>query len=144
MRLDPVECARRFASARVARLATVGTSGRPHLVPVTFALHGDAVVFVIDAKPKTTTTGLRRLRNISANPHVSFLVDHYDDDWSQLWWVRADGEATILTGSDRDGPLVALREKYAQYVAAPPPGPVVRTDVTVWRGWAAEPAGQPS
>lgn len=137
MRLARDECLRRFAAARVARLATADTSGRPHLVPVTFALHGDGVVLVIDAKPKTTTTGLRRLRNISANPHVSFLVDHYDEDWTRLWWVRADGDATILTGTDRDGPLRSLREKYPHYDAEPPQGPVVWTDVTTWRGWAA-------
>ncbi|PRX44972.1 PPOX class probable F420-dependent enzyme [Prauserella shujinwangii] len=141
MRLDARQARLRFASARVARLATAGADGLPHLVPVTFALEGDAIVFAVDHKPKSTTE-LRRLRNIEANPAVSFLVDHYDEDWTRLWWVRADGKATIVSGSaGRDAPIRALREKYVQYTREPPGGPVVRTDVTTWRGWsAAEPA----
>ncbi|GAA3437308.1 hypothetical protein GCM10018954_069220 [Kutzneria kofuensis] len=78
----------RFARARVARLATAGADGRPHLVPVTFAVHDDTVVIAVDHKPKTTTN-LRRLRNIRENGQVSLLVDHYDEDWRQLWWVRS-------------------------------------------------------
>lgn len=79
--------------ARVARLSTTRADGRPHVVPMTFALlsggeHADALVTAVDAKPKRTTD-LQRLRNIAANPAVSVLVDHYDDDWTQLWWVRA-------------------------------------------------------
>jgi PPOX class probable F420-dependent enzyme len=85
----------RFAEARVARLATADESGRPLLVPVTFALDGDLAYFAVDHKPKTTRN-LKRLRNIEANPQVSLLADEYDEDWTQLWWVRADGTATIL------------------------------------------------
>lgn len=136
MRLDDDEARRRFGTARVARLATADIRNVPHLVPVTFALEGDTIVFAVDAKPKTTTD-LRRLRNITANPNVSFLVDHYDDDWSRLWWVRADGTATI--SSNDQGGVDALREKYPRYREQPPAGPVVRTKVTGWRGWAATP-----
>ncbi|MEU6641743.1 TIGR03668 family PPOX class F420-dependent oxidoreductase [Saccharomonospora sp. NPDC046836] len=137
MRLTEREARRRFAAAPVARLATVGPANIPHLVPVTFAVDGDLVVFAVDAKPKTTTD-LRRLRNIAANPNVSLLVDHYDDDWTRLWWVRADGAAMVLHEevATRE-PLRALREKYRQYAERPPDGPVVRTLVTTWRGWAA-------
>ena len=81
----------------MARLATIGTGGRPHLVPVTFALDGDRIYTVVDAKPKTTAN-LRRLRNIAADPRVTVLADHYEDDWDRLWWVRADGIAAILAG----------------------------------------------
>ncbi|PXY29499.1 PPOX class F420-dependent oxidoreductase [Prauserella coralliicola] len=136
MRLDEREARRRFAAARVARLATVGPEGAPHLVPVTFAVVGDTVAFVIDAKPKSTTN-LRRLRNIAANPNVSFLVDHYDDDWSRLWWVRADGAATVVPEDARM--LAALRDKYPQYVETPPEGPLVRAGISAWRGWSARP-----
>ncbi|MBK1783058.1 TIGR03668 family PPOX class F420-dependent oxidoreductase [Prauserella cavernicola] len=134
MRLDEREARRRFAGARVARLATVGADGTPHLVPVTFAVAGGTVAFVIDAKPKSTTD-LRRLRNIAANPNVSFLVDHYDDDWTRLWWVRADGAAATVPAEGRLYDL--LREKYPQYVDTPPEGPLVRTEVSAWRGWSA-------
>ncbi|WP_236792479.1 TIGR03668 family PPOX class F420-dependent oxidoreductase [Amycolatopsis sp. GM8] len=123
----------RFAAARVARLATADAAGVPHLVPVTFALDGGEIVFAVDHKPKRGTD-LRRLRNIAANPAVSFLADFYDEDWARLWWVRADGVARILDSSP--GAVEALRAKYSQYRERPPEGPVVRTAVTSWRSWS--------
>ncbi|SFQ54831.1 PPOX class probable F420-dependent enzyme, Rv0121 family [Amycolatopsis arida] len=137
MRLHPREARRRFAAARVARLATVGPGGVPHLVPVTFAVLDDAIVFAVDHKPKSSVE-LRRLRNIAANPAVSFLVDHYDDDWTRLWWTRADGTATTVHDPERRRAAVdALAARYPQYAARPPTGAVVRTDVTHWSGWTA-------
>ncbi|TNC23525.1 TIGR03668 family PPOX class F420-dependent oxidoreductase [Amycolatopsis alkalitolerans] len=124
----------RFAAARVARLATADAEGVPHLVPVTFALDAGAIVFAIDHKPKRGTD-LRRLRNIAANPAVSFLADGYDEDWSRLWWVRADGIARILDSAS--SALDALQAKYPQYRDHRPQGPVVRTEVTAWRSWSA-------
>jgi PPOX class probable F420-dependent enzyme len=119
----------------VARLATVDETGRPHLVPVTFDVDGDTVAFAIDHKPKRTTN-LRRLRNISANDRVCLLVDHYDDDWSQLWWVRADGRARIVEeGGARERALTRLAERYSQYRDRPPQGPVVLIAVESWTGW---------
>jgi len=131
MRLDPARARDRFAAARVARLATVSDDGQPHLVPVTFAVSGDEIVFAVDHKPKTTHA-LRRLTNIAGNPAVSFLADHYDEDWTRLWWVRADGLATI----EESGPVPALVAKYPQYAEHPPGGPVVRTRVSRWSGWS--------
>ena len=126
----------RFADARVARLATIGAGGQPHLVPITFAVRGNVIVTAVDHKPKRSMD-LRRLRNIETNPRVSVLVDHYDDDWSLLWWVRADGVARILRGDDRAEPLRWLAEKYDQYLTRPPEGPVIRIDVSAWRSWSA-------
>lgn len=133
----------RFRGARVARLATVGADGLPHLVPVTFALAPDAdplvVVTVVDQKPKTTTK-LRRLRNIAATGRVSLLADHYDDDWTQLWWVRLDGTArTVSAASERAEPIAWLTTKYPQYQANSPTGPVIRITVHTVTGWAASP-----
>ncbi|PXY22517.1 TIGR03668 family PPOX class F420-dependent oxidoreductase [Prauserella muralis] len=138
MRLPQQQARHRFSAARVARLATCGDDRVPHLVPVTFAMPDDhRIVFAVDAKPKTSTN-LRRLRNIAANPHVSLLVDHYAEDWTALWWVRADGVATVLTGdADRGRPLAALAAKYPQYSGTPPQGPLVSIAVTTWRGWSA-------
>jgi PPOX class probable F420-dependent enzyme len=133
--MEIAEARRRFAAARVARLATVGADGAPHLVPVTFALHGDTVAIAVDHKPKRTTR-LRRLRNIEANPRVSLLADEYTDDWDRLWWVRADGIARVV----RDGEPVAvgwLVAKYPQYADRPPAGPVILVEVAAWRGWTA-------
>ncbi len=125
-----------FAEARVASLATADADGVPHLVPVTFALDGDDVVSAVDSKPKTTTA-LRRLCNIAVNPRVSLLVDHYDEDWSRLWWVRVDGNATSKNTDDRA--VAALAAKYPHYVRTPPAGPVIRVRITTWRGWSASP-----
>ena len=128
----------RFAAARVARLATADGQGRPHLVPVVFALAGDRIYTAVDAKPKQGK-GLRRLANIAANPRVTVLVDGYAEDWSTLWWVRADGAARIVTGTDAGTGIGALTARYPQYVAQPPPGPVIAIDVDDWSYWSATP-----
>jgi PPOX class probable F420-dependent enzyme len=134
MRLSPAAARDRFAGARIARLATVSAAGVPHLVPVTFAVLGERIVFVVDDKPKTTTR-LRRLDNIAARPAVCLLVDVYDEDWTRLWWARADGTATVL---DTDAAAVdALAARYPAYVENRPSGPVVSIEVTRWTGWAA-------
>ena len=131
------EARRRFASAAVARLATVAAAGQPHLVPVTFAVDGDRIYTAVDAKPKTTAN-LRRLRNIAGNPQVAVLADHYEEDWDRLWWARADGLASILDRpADMAGPLRLLAARYRQYRASPPAGPVIGIEVTRWSGWAA-------
>ncbi|MFC0438614.1 TIGR03668 family PPOX class F420-dependent oxidoreductase [Kutzneria buriramensis] len=127
----------RFARARVARLATVDKDGRPHLVPVTFAVHGDVIVIAVDHKPKTTTN-LRRLRNIRENDQVSLLADHYDEDWRKLWWVRVDGTARILVDeAERTEPVAWLCAKYEQYRERPPTGPVIRIVARNVVNWSA-------
>jgi PPOX class probable F420-dependent enzyme len=126
-----------FARAPVARLATSTPDGIPHLVPVVFAVDEDVVYTAVDAKPKRTQR-LRRLINIESNPQVSLLVDYYADDWAQLWWVRADGVATI----DHDGDAMQagyrlLRAKYAQYQSVPLNGPVIAVRISRWSSWHA-------
>jgi PPOX class probable F420-dependent enzyme len=123
----------RFAAARVARLATVTPEGAPHLVPVVFALVGETIYSAVDAKPKRHAR-LRRLANIEHDPRVSVLVDHYADDWSLLWWVRADGVARVVPSSAAG--MAALRDKYPQYVETPPPGPFVEIEVRRWATWS--------
>src|ERR671910_394708 len=87
--MDLATMRRRVFEARVGRLATGTAAGRAHLVPCCFMLDGDTVFSAVDAKPKSTLA-LRRLDNLRAHPAASLLVDHYSDDWSQLWWVRLD------------------------------------------------------
>ena len=129
---------RRVAEARVARLATVRPDGRPHVVPVTFAFDGRTIVTAVDHKPKTTTS-LQRLRNIEAHPVASVLVDHYDDDWSQLWWVRADGSARVVPdGPEWQEAVDRLTVKYPQYREDPPDGPVIVVTVEHWSSWSAQ------
>jgi PPOX class probable F420-dependent enzyme len=127
----------RFAQARIARLATVAADGRPHLVPVTFAVSGDRIVTAIDGKPKSTVN-LRRLANIEANPLVTLLADYYDEDWSRLWWARADGEAAVVSEvAAMAGPVELLTRRYPAYRQNPPPGPVISVQVSAWSGWSA-------
>ncbi|MGA7468823.1 TIGR03668 family PPOX class F420-dependent oxidoreductase [Mycobacterium sp.] len=127
----------RFAQAPVARLATVAPDGRPHVVPVVFAVDHEVIYTAVDAKPKTTQR-LRRLANIDGNPRVSLLVDHYAEDWTQLWWVRIDGIAAI----HRDGDAMRagrdlLRVKYNQYQSVPLNGPVIAVAIRRWSSWQA-------
>jgi PPOX class probable F420-dependent enzyme len=123
--------------ARVARLATVGVDGRPHLVPVCFALVGDSVYSAVDGKPKRSTN-LQRIANVVATSSVCVIVDHYSDDWSQLWWVRLDGTGRVVEdAAETAKALAVLSNKYPQYVDLPPPGPVLAVDVTGWTGWSA-------
>lgn len=132
MNFDPEA---RFAQSPVARLATVGADGRPHLVPVVFAVHEQVIYSAVDAKPKTTQR-LRRLANIEHNPQVSLLVDHYDEDWTRLWWVRADGDATIHhEGATMHLGHQLLRAKYAQYQSVSLTGSVIAVAVRRWSGW---------
>jgi PPOX class probable F420-dependent enzyme len=135
--MDADEMRRRFTGAMVARLATVSREGRPHIVPITFALDGDSIYFAIDFKPKKTSD-LQRLRNIEANPSVSVLVDHFEEDWSKLWWVRADGSARILIdGAVFEKGIALLTQRYAQYRSARPAGPVVHIAIERKTGWSA-------
>ena len=135
--MDSADSRRRVEAARVARMATVGGDGRPHLVPISFALDGQILYFAVDAKPKRTTN-LKRLRNIAANPAVSILVDHYEDEWNRLWWVRLDGQARVVTDQqEAQHALVLLAERYSQYRVTPPAGPVVAVAIEDVTGWSA-------
>jgi PPOX class probable F420-dependent enzyme len=126
----------RFAAARVARLATADARGRPHLVPIVFAVDGERIYSAVDAKPKRTTA-LRRLANVEENPAVSLLADHYDDEaWDALWWVRADGLGRVLEPDQPEAQraVALLSERYPQQQAV---GAVLAVDVERWTGWAA-------
>lgn len=126
----------RLASARVGHLATVTVDNRAHIVPCCFALDTETVYSAVDdVKPKSSLT-LRRLQNISANGAVSLLVDHYDEDWAKLWWVRVDGNGRMVDdGVERARAIDLLAAKYEQYLSARPPGPVLAIAIDRWRMW---------
>ncbi len=127
----------RLAEGPVARLATVDAAGKPHLVPITFVVDGETIYFAVDAKPKRTND-LKRLRNIAANPAVCVLVDHYEDDWSRLWWVRVDGKARVVDDrASAERALDMLVSRYPQYQLARPAGPVVAIEIIRISGWSA-------
>ena len=129
------EARARIAAARVGRLATVDRDGRPHVVPICFAISGDRVVSVVDDKPKRSRE-LRRLDNVREHPDVQLAVDHYDDDWSKLWWVRLSGRGQVIDeGCVREQAIHLLADKYRQYREALPSGPVLVIDVTRITSW---------
>jgi PPOX class probable F420-dependent enzyme len=139
--VSPEEARSRFTQARVARLATAGADGRPHLVPIVFAVAegsaDDVIYSVVDAKLKRTPA-LQRLANVSENPRVSVLADHYEEDWERLWWVRADGSGRLLADLDEPEAAAAvalLQDRYPQQRAV---GTVLAVDVERWSGWAAQ------
>lgn len=126
----------RVAAARVGRLATVSADGAPHLVPFCFALVGDTVFTAVDDKPKRSRE-LRRIANITATGRATVLVDHYAEDWTQLWWVRLDCGASVVEDElTRRRALNALAAKYHQYAELPPPGAVLELPVNRWTGWS--------
>ena len=125
----------RVRDARVGRLGTVTPAGRPHLVPCCFALLGDIAYTAVDAKPKSTLE-LRRLQNIRATPATCLLIDHYDENWSLLWWVRLDGTARIVrSASEAERAKNVLTTKYTQYDHLDIAGPVVALEITAWVAW---------
>jgi PPOX class probable F420-dependent enzyme len=137
--MDRERMRRRVQNARVGRLATAGSDAQPHAVPVCFVLVGNVAYSAVDQKPKRSTR-LRRIANIEATGRACLLVDAYSEDWSTLWWVRLDGRARVVDDPAESGrALAALTEKYPQYAAAPPPGPVLALDIERWAGWSAAP-----
>jgi len=130
------EARERFAAGRVARLGTVDPRGRPHIVPIVFALDGNTIYSVVDDKPKRTVE-LQRLRNVRSNARVAVLVDRYDDaEWAALWWARADGSARVLEpdAAEAERAIALLAARYPQQRAA---GAVLAIDVERWSGWSA-------
>ncbi len=131
---------------RVAHLATADRNGVPHVVPLCFALDGNTLYFVVDAKPKRRA-GLRlqRMRNLLENPKVALVVDDYDEDWSRLSYVLVRGQAAVVDDAAEAGrALASLRAKYPQYRAMtldPPEHPVVRITPERVHVWRASQAG---
>ena len=126
----------RFSSSPVGHLATVRPDGGPHVVPVVFALAGDTIYTAVDHKPKRTQQ-LQRLANVRHEPRCAVLVDRYGDDWSALWWVRADGRAEVVDEPPADHPgVLALVARQRQYAERPPTGPLLAIAVERWSGWS--------
>ena len=135
--METAELRRRFADSPVARLSTVRPDGGPHVVPIVFALVGDTVFSAVDAKPKRSTN-LQRLVNVRAEARCALLVDHYDDDWRRLWWVRADGHGEVVDVPPAGHPgIQALVQRFSQYRDEPPSGPLLVVTVHRWTGWTA-------
>lgn len=122
----------KLREVRIAHLATVDPSGRPHVVPICFIYDYPAFYTALDQKPKRVSPAkLARVRNIEANPDVMLLVDHYDENWDRLWYIQVRGKAKLLPNSaqaERAHAIQLLRTKYAQYSAGmlPDDAPMIR------------------
>ena len=126
-----------LADARVGRLATVSSDGEPHLVPICFAVLGQTIYTAIDQKPKRAGR-LRRVANIAQTGRACLLIDHYDEDWTTLWWIRVDARARIVDDlAEVDRARRVLTDKYEQYVSAPPDGPAIALEIRKISGWSA-------
>lgn len=138
MQLQPHAARTRVAQARVARLATVRPDGTPRLVPVTFALVDGLLCSAVDSVKPKRHAALARLSDVRREPRVAMLVDHYDEDWSTLWWVRVDGVAAVHSdGALRERALDALAVKYPAYATARPDGVLLVVTPRQWAGWSA-------
>lgn len=132
---DPGDLARRVTAAQVARLATIRPDGSPRLVPITFAVVEGLICSAVETVKPKSSTRLARLNDIRRDPRVTLLVDRYDEDWEQLWWVRVDGTARVA--APWPGAVAALRARYRQYAGADLDGPVLVVTPSVWTGWSA-------
>lgn len=128
-----------LTAAPVGRLATADAAGRPHVIPVCFACDGRRIYSALDAKPKRgRLADLRRVRNIRANPQASLVIDHYEADWSKLWYLLIYGTAELIdAGDEHSTALALLRAKYPQYRAmALDDNPIIRITPQRAVGWA--------
>jgi PPOX class probable F420-dependent enzyme len=131
---------RRFVrSARVGRLATADAAGRPHAVPICFALASDTLYTAIDLKPKREKPeNLQRLRNVAQNPEVAVIVDRYSEDWKRLAFVLLRGRASLARAEEAQRAMRLLRLKYPQYRAMPIKGrPILKIRLTSVYSWGA-------
>ena len=135
---------RRFLTAqRRAILVTIAPDGRPRPVPVCFVLADDAAVLYtpLDDKPKQTDdpVTMARVRDLQRDPRVSVLADHWDEDWSRLGWLRAEGHATLLDpGVEHASAIAALRAGYRQYLTHRlDDRPLIRIEIDRVTSWGA-------
>ena len=138
--MDSAQALVRLEAARVGRLATADAGGRPHVVPVVFALDARTLYWAVDRKPKRSTA-IKRIDNIRANPRAEVVVDEYREDWTALWWVRAGGPARVVDEpGERERALTLLQGKYPQYATDRPDGPVVAVELAYVRWWSGREA----
>jgi PPOX class probable F420-dependent enzyme len=121
---------------RIGHLATADASGNPSVVPVCFALEAGTLYTALDEKPKRTRRP-RRIRDLEANAHASFIADHYDEDWSRLGWVMIRGRGAVLySGDEFAAGCGSLRHRYAQY-ASMTLSPLIAIRILEVRSWGS-------
>jgi PPOX class probable F420-dependent enzyme len=114
-RLDelPQRIASFLEEERRGVMTTIASDGSAHSVPVVFARIGDEIVSPIDHKPKTGDV-MARVKNLARDDRVTLLVDHWDEDWTQVGWVMVRGRGEVNPDADMSR-MKALNERYPQY-----------------------------
>lgn len=124
-------------TARSAHLGLIDGDGRPRVLPVTYAVCGEAFVTAVDHKPKSVEgRDLARVRWLRERQAAALTIDRYDDDWSRLAWVQALGDAEVLD-EPPPGAREELAARYAQYAERPPGGPFIRLPPHRFVHWRA-------
>ena len=137
VQLDTAASWERLRAAHHGILGTVHAARGVDAVPVVFVIHGEQAVIPIDTvKPKSGPM-LQRLRNLLVDPRAVLLVDHYDEDWSQLWWVRVHGRAEQQVPSTDQ--LEALRRAFPAYRDPDAVTSVIVLEPSAVSGWSANP-----
>ena len=105
--------------ATVARLATVDSECKPHLIPVVFVYDNDYYFIPIDQKSKRSKPeNLKRIKNIQQNPNVALLIDQYNEDWTKLYFIMIQGKASIIGGKELEQNEQVLLEKAHKLLSA--------------------------
>ena len=135
----------RLRTARIARLSTLDGDGHPNVLPVCFVVDGDRMIYTaVDRKRKKVAPDqLARVRNIQRHGRVALVVDHYEEDWQQLWYVLVRGLAALVPGqstAERVHSLALLREKYPHYRAGllADDAPTIRISIERITGWESK------
>lgn len=98
--------------ARVARLATVDSECKPHLIPVVFVFDNYSYFIPIDEKTKRSRPEkLKRAKNIQQNSNVTLLIDDYNENWRKLYFIMIQGKASIIGGKKLEQNELFLLEK---------------------------------
>jgi PPOX class probable F420-dependent enzyme len=145
MELEPAAIEAILARWPVARLVTLGRGGKPEPVPIVFAHVAGALFSPLDGKPKRGGE-LARVRNLARDARAAVMLDHYEDDWSTLWWLRVEGRGEVLPADAHAEAVAALRAKYPQYerVALFAGEPrLIRIAIERITSWAASSGGRP-
>jgi PPOX class probable F420-dependent enzyme len=122
-------------------LATIHRRRGVDAVPVVFAVHGDRILLPVDTVKPKRSTDLQRVRNLEADPRCVLLVDHYSENWDDLWWVRVHGSAYLCSPAELEHAGSVLSSRHIQYRRPGSIAGVISLVPEKISGWTAGGAG---